>query len=482
MELYNTLSRRKETFVPREPGAVDIYVCGVTTYDQSHLGHARPAVVFDCLRRYLRLKGYRVRLVQNFTDIDDKIIARANAEGKDPLELADFYCQEYLQNITRLGVERADIYPRVSAHIKEIIDMIAGLIERGAAYPAGGHVFFSVAAFPEYGKLSNQKLEELESQGSGAGDEEQYKRHPVDFALWKAAKPGEPAWDSPWGKGRPGWHIECSAMALKYLGNGFDIHGGGMDLVFPHHENEIAQSEAYTGKAPFARYFLHNGLVTVNGEKMSKSLGNFVSIDEALARYPAELWRYFILSSHYRSVLDFEEERLEAAHKAWTRLNRAVWDLEEAGVQPDWPGLAAVWAGMETAQNNQGTELESAVYAAARRLDEALANDFNTPAAMAVLFELLPAIKVDGRPQRGLAPALGFLKEVLSDLLGVLAPAKPGGVNDALAEGLLRLLVELRAEARKKKDWTTADRIRDGLARLGVKLEDTPEGTRWTIS
>ncbi|MFS8573258.1 MAG: cysteine--tRNA ligase, partial [Clostridia bacterium] len=291
--LYNTLTRRKERFEPRRPGEVSIYVCGVTPYDDAHIGHARPAVFFDVVRKFLRAAGYRVTFVQNFTDVDDKIIARARERGMDPLELARRYSQSYLEDMDRLGVERADIYPRVSEHIDDIIRMIQGLIEKGAAYASEGSVFFSVESFPGYGKLSNQRVDELVA---GARVEvDPGKRAHLDFALWKAAKPGEPAWDSPWGPGRPGWHIECSAMSLKYLGNSFDIHGGGLDLVFPHHENEIAQSEAYTGEAPFVRYWLHNGLVTLGDEKMSKSLGNFVTVQEVLKEHHPAFVRYAVL-------------------------------------------------------------------------------------------------------------------------------------------------------------------------------------------
>jgi len=315
--VINTLTRQKEAFVPIEPGKVRMYICGVTTYDHSHLGHARPAVVFDVIRRYFRLKGYQVTMVQNFTDVDDKIIMRANEQGVDPLALSERYCREYLDVMEQLGVMPADMYPKVSEHIADIIAMTQGLIDKGAAYQAGGDVYFAVEKFDAYGKLSNQDLSELESGTRFAIDEN--KRNPLDFALWKGAKPGEPAWDSPWGPGRPGWHIECSAMARKYLGDNIDIPGGGVDLVFPHHENEVAQSEAYTGSRPFARYWLHNGLVNINGEKMSKSLGNYLSVADALAKWPAHLIRFYILSHQYRTPVNFDQAKLAAAGKAWER-------------------------------------------------------------------------------------------------------------------------------------------------------------------
>ncbi len=479
IQVNNTLSGGKEPFVPHEAGAVTMYVCGVTTYDQSHLGHARPAVVFDVIRRYLRLHGLQVRMVQNFTDVDDKIIERAAKLGLDPLALSRQYCDEYLAGMDRLGVQRADVYPKVSEHMPEIIAMVQSLIDKGAAYIADGDVLFSVASFPEYGKLSKQKPSELESGTRIAVAEN--KRNPLDFALWKAAKPGEPAWDSPWGAGRPGWHIECSAMALKYLGNHLDIHGGGVDLVFPHHENEIAQSETYTGVHPFARYWQHNGLVNVGGEKMSKSLGNFISVSDALERYPAGLVRYYILSHHYRTPVDFDPARVAAAGKAWERLNRTVWDLEKAGVTPDWPGLAVVW---QQEIPPAGETLLAVVNKAAHRLDAALADDFNTAAAIGIVFEVVAAVRatLSADPAApGLPAALGFLREVAGDLLGVLAPAEEGGERSDLAANLLDLVLELRNAARQRRDWDTADKIRDKLKELGVSLEDTPQGTRWSL-
>jgi len=480
--LYNTLTRRKERFEPRRPGEVSIYVCGVTPYDDAHIGHARPAVFFDVVRKFLRAAGYRVTFVQNFTDVDDKIIARARERGMDPLELARRYSQSYLEDMDRLGVERADIYPRVSEHIDDIIRMIQGLIEKGAAYASEGSVFFSVESFPGYGKLSNQRVDELVA---GARVEvDPGKRAHLDFALWKAAKPGEPAWDSPWGPGRPGWHIECSAMSLKYLGNSFDIHGGGLDLVFPHHENEIAQSEAYTGEAPFVRYWLHNGLVTLGDEKMSKSLGNFVTVQEVLKEHHPAFVRYAVLQHHYRSPMEFGGEQLETMKRGWLRLNRTYQQL--AGAAPA--------AGVDEARKaGAPEELLHAVQRTRERFFAAMADDFNTAAALASLFELLREVRplLGQSPDDGAKAALGAARAVLEELgagiLGVLTldPLDPagdtGGRSDELVRELVNLIVEIRSEARAARDFARADRIRDALQRLGIVLEDRPDGTRWSF-
>lgn len=476
IQVTNTLTRRKEPLIPLKPGHISMYVCGVTPYDATHVGHARPAVVFDVVRRFLRHKSLSVQLVQNFTDIDDKIIARASEKGMTPLELANTYSEEYLHSMDRLGVERADAYPRVSEHIPDIVAMIEELIQKGFAYVEDGDVYFSVSRFPEYGKLSNQKLEELET--GTRFDVDERKRHPGDFALWKAAKPGEPAWDSPWGQGRPGWHIECSAMAYRYLGAQIDIHGGGVDLVFPHHENEIAQSEAFSGQVPFVRYWLHNGLVNMNGEKMSKSLGNFLTVEDVLSKYPAELLRYFILSHHYRSAVDFAPERVEAAEKGWRRLNALVWELRELDLTPQWPGLSALWSG-KTQLDPQG--LGTVIAKAAGEFEAAMSDDFNTPRAIAVLFDVVREVRAAGMKAPGIDLALAFLEEAAGDILGVLGEPMAAVREEGLNVQLLELLVELRNEARKRKDWEQADRIRDRLKELGVVLEDTPSGTRWVV-
>lgn len=481
--LYNTLTRRKERFVPRKEGEANIYVCGVTPYDEAHIGHARPSIFFDVVRRFLRELGYRVTLVQNFTDVDDKIIARANERGMEPVELARHYSERYLESMDRLGVERADMYPKVSEHIADIVAMIEGLIERGAAYESGGNVFFRVASFPDYGKLSNQRKEELLA---GARIEvDAGKEDPLDFALWKAAKPGEPSWPSPWGPGRPGWHIECSAMSLKYLGSPIDIHGGGLDLVFPHHENEIAQSEAYTQEEPFVRYWLHNGLITFGDEKMSKSLGNFITVDAVLEEHHPAFVRYAVLQHHYRSPMEFSDAQLSTMKRGWQRLNRAYQQMLEKSA-----ALSLDEARVQSAP-------ESLVDAAARaeeKFFQAMADDFNTPAALASLFELIRDVRPYAAPDRqlsqaeaaGMGAVVGVLERLGGSILGVLTQdavdeEAKGGAGDGLVSALIELIVELRAEARKARDFATADRLRDRLNELGVVLEDGPQGTRWSF-
>ncbi len=319
MKVYNTLSGQKEEFLP-QGDEVKMYVCGVTPYDHCHLGHAMSYIIFDVIRRYLRFRGYKVKYVQNITDIDDKIIDRANKLGISPRELAEKYTNSYFEDMDALNIERADVYPRATGEIPKIIEVIQGLVDKGYAYPAGGSVYFRVRKVADYGKLSHRSLESMRAAEGAMGSEE--KEDAMDFALWKASKPGEPWWESPWGEGRPGWHIECSAMSLKYLGDTLDIHGGGQDLIFPHHENEIAQSESFTGKKPFVKYWLHNGLVQLGEDKMSKSLGNLITIKEALEKYSPDAIRIFILSSHYRSPLKYSEEGLEAAERGAERLRR----------------------------------------------------------------------------------------------------------------------------------------------------------------
>jgi cysteinyl-tRNA synthetase len=482
MEIYNTLSRRKEMFVPREAGKVRMYVCGPTTYNYIHLGNARPLVFFDTVRRYLIYKGYDVLYVQNFTDVDDKIINRAREEGEDPLSLAGKYIREYFKDADALNVRRADVHPKVSEHIPEIIDMIKRLVEKGVAYAVEGDVYFSVRRFPGYGKLSGRTLEDLLAGARVVVDER--KQDPMDFALWKAAMPGEPAWDSPWGLGRPGWHIECSAMSLKYLGTHFDIHGGGFDLVFPHHENEVAQSEASTGE-PFVRYWMHNGFITVNEEKMSKSLGNFFLIRDILAKFPPELVRFFLLSTHYRSPLDFDDEQLAAAGRGLERIKTCVRLLAEALVRP-----VDVVARVPLADG-----LTASLTSLKRTFEAAMDDDCNTALATSVLFDLaretnstvgLLTPSVSQLDREALEKALALFK-VFNEVLGIFKTDAAGNLlldgaaaeSAGLVEGLVNLLVEIRQESRKKKDWASADRIRDGLKSLGVILEDTPQGVRW---
>ncbi|KKM12759.1 cysteinyl-tRNA synthetase [Clostridiales bacterium PH28_bin88] len=478
MSLYNTLSKKKEEFIPGEPGKVKMYVCGPTTYNYIHLGNARPLVVFDSVRRYFEYRGFEVTYVQNFTDIDDKIIKRAQEEGEDALRLAQRYIQEYYRDADALRVRRADVHPQVSSHLPEIIEMITTLVAKGHAYAVGGDVYFDVRSFPEYGKLSGRSLDEL--MVGARVEVDTRKKDPLDFALWKAPKPGEPAWDSPWGGGRPGWHIECSAMSLKYLGTGFDIHGGGLDLVFPHHENEIAQAEAATGR-PFARYWMHNGFITVNQEKMSKSLGNFFLLRDILAKFPPDVVRFYLLSTHYRSPLDFDDGKLEAAGKGLERLKKTLRLLEEALSRPVTPSGSI---------NNTGNELAASLHKAQTAFEEAMDDDFNTSLAIAALFDLSRDVNSfiygDGfalteDSSRVLQEARSLFQRLGGDVLGVLGAGEAMGGGDEynLVEQLMSLIIEMRQEARKKKDWAVADGIRERLKALGIALEDTPHGVRW---
>ncbi|AEG16636.1 cysteinyl-tRNA synthetase [Desulfofundulus kuznetsovii DSM 6115] len=479
MEIYNTLTRRKEKFIPRHPGRVDMYVCGPTTYNFIHLGNARPLVFFDTVRRYFQYRGYRVKYVQNFTDIDDKIINRAREEGVDALALARKYIDEYYRDAEALNVRPADVHPRVSEHLPEIIDLISTLIEKKAAYVVDGDVYFDISAFPEYGKLSGRTLEEM--QAGARVEVDPRKKHPMDFALWKAAKPGEPAWDSPWGKGRPGWHIECSAMALKYLGNNFDIHGGGFDLVFPHHENEIAQAEAATGR-PFVRYWMHNGFITVNQEKMSKSLGNFFLVREILDRFPPEVVRFFLLSTHYRSPLDFDDEKMAAAGRGLERFKNSIRLLTEALDRPSREQIEP-----------EDEEFIAALEKHHRDFVAAMDDDFNTALAVGIWFELAREVNAylhgtAGSPCRAALEKAMDLFRSFNEVLGLFRVDERTGriliegrhaKSDGLEEALIELLLEVRQQARAKKDWATADRIRDRLKELGIILEDTPGGVRW---
>ncbi|MGI9952476.1 cysteine--tRNA ligase [Moorellaceae bacterium AZ2] len=483
--LFNTLTGCKEKFVPAEPGRVRMYVCGPTTYNYIHLGNARPLVVFDSLRRYLEYRGYEVFYVQNFTDIDDKIIHRAREEGLPPEALAARYIQEFFVDADALNVRRASLYPRVSHHIADIVQAVEGLIQRGYAYAVKGDVYFSVDKFPRYGRLSRRQPEEMLAGARVEIGED--KRNPLDFALWKKARPGEPAWDSPWGPGRPGWHIECSTMALKYLGPSFDIHGGGADLIFPHHENEIAQAEALTGK-PFARFWLHNGFITVNQEKMSKSKGNFFLLREVLRRFRPQAVRLYLLSTHYRSPLDFADEYLEEAERGYDRLANARAALAEAlaivGTKAE--GAAEARTGEEKAAP-AALRLSDRVRSLRSKFEAALDDDFNTAQALGVLYELVREINSfvhRGEAGPGVAEALGAAASVLDELgegvLGLFGPAREEA-DAGLVAGLVELILSIRQEARRRKDWATADYLRDRLKELGIILEDTPHGVRWRV-
>lgn len=482
LRVFNSLTKQKETFVPAEPHKVKMYVCGVTPYNHPHIGNARPFVTWDVIRRYLEQQGYAVTHVQNFTDVDDKIINTANSEGVSWDAIADRYIAAYFEVMDKLNIRRAQIYPRVSEHMQEIIEMVERLVEKGYAYVVDGDVYYSVEKFADYGKLSGRGLDDMKA--GARVDVDERKKHPMDFALWKSAKPGEPSWASPWGQGRPGWHIECSAMSRKYLGEGFDFHGGGSDLIFPHHENEIAQSEAYSGVTPFVRYWLHNGFITVNEEKMSKSLGNFFLVKDILEHYPAEVLRFFILSTHYRSPLNFSDEQLDEAGRGLERLRTAAQNMNY---------LAG--ANVAKGASDQAGVLLQAAQKAREEFIAAMDDDFNTALAISTLFGLSKEINIYySSVMAGKIPhdaeILATVQAIyyeLADILGLLVQERTGTAcaggrseeQEELIVKLLDMIVDIRQEARKKKDWATADSIRDRLDALGYIIEDSPQGARW---
>ncbi|KGP76318.1 cysteinyl-tRNA synthetase [Desulfosporosinus sp. Tol-M] len=471
--LFNTMTRQKEQFQPRESGKVAMYVCGPTTYNFIHVGNARMFVVFDMIRRYFMYKGYDVNYVQNFTDVDDKIIQRGNVEGMEPLALGQKYIEEYIKDAQALNILPATVHPKASEHIPEMIEIIQGLINSGLGYEVDGDVYFAVDLFPNYGKLSGRTLEDMKAGARVEVDER--KHHPMDFALWKNTKPGEPAWESPWGKGRPGWHIECTAMSLKYLGAGFDIHGGGGDLIFPHHENEIAQSEGYLKGQTFAHYWMHNAFLTVNQEKMSKSLGNFFTIRELLEKSPGEVIRFYLLGTHYRSPLDFNDQNLVMAQKGLERLQTSI-------------RLAQQALEREGSSKNEriGAELFKAAKEAREAFGKAMDEDFNSALAYAALFELAKTMNghVQENPasSKGLEEAQKTLLE-LGAVLGfdLLHPALAHVENDEMLTQVMEVVLQIRSRSRQKKDWEMADFIRDALKEKGVIIEDTPQGARWQI-
>ncbi len=489
MRVYNTMSRSKEEFVPRTPGRVSMYVCGPTVYNHIHIGNARTFLSFDVMRRYLEWKGFAVTFVQNVTDVDDKIINRANEEGRTAAEVATEYTAAFIDAMRALGVEDPTVRPYATASIPEMISMIERLIERSHAYVVDGDVYFSVRSFAEYGKLSGRDIDEMHS--GARVDVDERKTDPLDFALWKAAKPGEPHWPSPWGEGRPGWHIECSAMSERELGLPFDIHGGGADLTFPHHENELAQSEAATGK-PFVRYWLHGGMLQVNAEKMSKSLGNFLLLKDVLERFDPNVIRLLMLQTHYRSPLDFSDSRLEETTHAYDRLENLVRNLRWAR------SLAACGLG---APADACSGLETHVTAARQKFEAEMDDDFNTAAALAAVFELAKAANVFlAEYQTDLCAtdkdALLEAESTVVELLGVLgihmvehvAAVYPpevlalardvAGYAGDDAEAAVDALLATRAAARTEKNWALADAVRDGLAGLGFTIEDTVQGAR----
>jgi cysteinyl-tRNA synthetase len=462
LRIYNTLTRQTEEFAPSEPGKVSMYICGPTVYADAHIGHAMAAIIFDTVRRYLIYKGYEVKFVTNFTDVDDKIIRRANEQGRDPLELANHYASEYRRHLNDLSVLPANVYPRVSQEMEWITQMISGLEEEGYAYRLDGDVYFRVTKDDDYGKLSGRRLQEALS-GTRV-EEDVRKEHPGDFALWKGAKPGEPAWESPFGPGRPGWHIECSAMCLHHLGEVVDIHGGGNDLIFPHHENEIAQSESYTGKQ-FARYWMHNGMLQLAGEKMSKSLGNLVTIDEFLKMHSADALRLLIFTGHYRKPVVYNSETVESAERSLARLR--------SGLRPAQGSLTT-----GEAADNLRIATEDARVAFTTAMDD----DFNTAGAIAALFDLVRAVN-SGRTAGVSGPFFDAAQHTLRELAGILGISLAEPVSDAsvdvAARPFIDLLVNVRGDLRQAKQWALADKVRDSLKTLGVALEDTPDGTQW---
>ncbi len=461
MKLYNTMTRTKEEFIPLHPGELRMYSCGPTVYNYIHIGNARPFIVFDVFRRYMEYKGYRVTFVQNFTDIDDKMIQRAKEEGTTVRELGEHYIAEYFRDADRLGIRRADHYPRATEHIDDIIAFIRVLVDKGLAYPAGEDVYYDTAAFPSYGKLSGQSLEDLEA--GARVDINEGKKNPMDFALWKGKKPGEPSWDSPWGPGRPGWHIECSAMATKYLGVTIDVHSGGQDLIFPHHENEIAQSEGATGK-PFVRYWLHNGYINIDHQKMSKSAGNFFTVREICEKFDPEVVRLFMLSSHYRNPINFSRELLEQTRSALERLYNADTNLGYL--------IKGAPKGPVSAEDQK---FQDQLPEYTTDFENAMEDDINTAGAIGVIFDLIREINTYAGPDRPKA-VLCAAREELMRLTGILGlMTKKKGKLDEEVEDLIRQ----RQKAREDKNWVLADRIRDELKEQGIVLEDTPQGVRW---
>jgi cysteinyl-tRNA synthetase len=478
LRVYNTLSGRKEDFEPLQPGKVGMYVCGVTVYDYCHIGHARANIVFDVIYRYLQYAGYEVNYVRNYTDVDDKIINRANERGIESSALAEEFIRAFDEDMASLGLALPTHQPKATEHIDQIIAIVQRLIDRGLAYAANGDVYFAVEQFPSYLKLSKRNMDEMRSGARIAPGE--HKRNPMDFALWKAVKPGEPAWESPWGPGRPGWHIECSAMSMEYLGESFDIHGGGKDLIFPHHENEIAQSEGASGK-PFVKYWLHNGFVNVNQEKMSKSLGNFFTIRDILKVYDPEVVRFFILTAHYRSPIDFSDQNLQDAKAGLTRFYEALQAADETleGVPES-----------ETA-STEGAALEE-------KFREAMDDDFNTALAIGHLFEGVRTMnRLMGekkfRKKADLVAAVRDLRQTvirLGGVLGLLGSEPAAWLKKQKLAALAKLditaerieeLIAARRQARQEKDFARADAIRDELDAKGIELLDTPQGTSWKV-
>ncbi len=477
IRVYNTLTKQKEEFVPINPGKANIYVCGVTPYNHPHIGNARPFVTWDVIRRFLEHEGYDVLHVQNFTDIDDKIINTANKEGVEWFNICNRYIESYFEVMDKLNVRRAHVYPRVSEHIDDIIKTVQTLIDNGYGYVVDGDVYYSVEKFKYYGQLSGRNLDDM--LAGARIDVDDRKKNPMDFALWKSAKPGEPSWTSPWGQGRPGWHIECSTMSMKYLGETFDFHGGGSDLIFPHHENEIAQSEGCTNCHPFVHYWLHNGFITVDNEKMSKSLGNFFMVIDILEHFDPETLRFFIVSTHYRSPLDFSDERLKEAQKSLGRLRQAQETLGELSAM-----MSAGATESSLVLRKKAVELRDAFM-------EAMRDDFNTALAISHMFALAKEINIynkevvdaQGKPDGKLVAILNDVFAEMCSIIGVLetkAAVAPTEAGDNKEAALVEMLIQMRQDARASKNYALADQLRNQLTAIGIVLQDTPQGVKWS--
>lgn len=466
IKVYNTLTKQKEEFVPIHPGKANIYVCGVTPYNHPHVGNARPFVTWDVIRRFLEHEGYDVTHVQNFTDVDDKIINTANKEGVQWYDICNRYIDSYFEVMDKLNVRRAHVYPRVSEHIDDIIKTVQCLIDNGYGYVVDGDVFYSVEKFKYYGQLSGRNIEDM--MAGARVDVDDRKHNPMDFALWKSAKPGEPAWESPWGPGRPGWHIECSTMSMKYLGETFDFHGGGSDLIFPHHENEIAQSEGCTGIHPFVHYWLHNGFITVNEEKMSKSLGNFFTVRDIAKHFPYEVIRFFILNGHYRSPINFSDELMKACQNGLERIKNARKELNFYIKNVADTKMTAEEAAKEAELNGYKEQFEAA-----------MDDDFNTADAVSAIYELVrfSNTEIKAGASKEFAEKIQDMLDHLCGVLGIAEVAEEEVSDEDVAK--IEALISERTEAKKAKDFAKADAIRDELAAMGITIKDTRQGVQW---
>lgn len=467
LRIYNTRTRSVEEFVPAHGNRVYMFVCGPTVYDHSHIGHARTYLAYDIIARYLRAKGYSLFYLMNITDIDDKIIDRANASGEDPLKMADRFTREFMHDMETLGITGVNLYAKASEHVAEIINQIKELVEKGFAYQVDGDVYYDVSKFPTYGELSGQRIEQLVTHRI---DPDERKKNVVDFALWKSQKPGEPSWDSPWGKGRPGWHIEDTAITTNYFGPSYDLHGGGLDLVFPHHEAEIAQAEAATGVKPLVRFWVHGGLLMTKGERMGHSMGNFITIQKILESHDAEALRLYYGMRHYRSQLEFNEADIGQAEQVLDKLRAVYNQFKELASSKPSEGQP------------QDKALEQISSVAKQRFVDAMDDDFNTPRALASMITYAKEAEPHAQRQIGPEAAQRIVDtfDYFGGVFGILRPSN--ATQDKAFEGLLKMLVDLREDARKKGDWSTADSIRDDLAKLGVGLEDTPTGVRWFVA